>query len=134
MMRYLLDTNTCIKFLNGRSENIRKNLELKHPHDIFLCSIVKAELYFGSMKSLYPKRNLEIQKKFVNNFISLPFDDKSAVVYSQIRTYLEQSGTPIGPNDLLIASIALANELILVTNNTREFSRIKNLHIEDWER
>lgn len=132
-MSYLLDTNICIKYLNGHSDNIRKNIELKHPQDIMVCSVVKAELFYGSLKSLNPTRNLEKQQRFVNRFVSLPFDDRAASVYSRIRAQLEKSGTPIGPNDLLIASIALANDQTLITHNTREFARVDNLKIEDWE-
>ena len=117
-MSYLLDTNICIKYLNGHSDNIRKNIELKHPQDIMVCSVVKAELFYGSLKSLNPTRNLEKQQRFVNRFVSLPFDDRAASVYSRIRAQLEKSGTPIGPNDLLIASIALANDQTLITHNT----------------
>jgi tRNA(fMet)-specific endonuclease VapC len=98
-----------------------------------ICSVVKAELYYGSRKSRYPEKNLAKQQQFVNKFISLPFDDRAAEVYGLIRSQLENSGTPIGPNDMLIASIALAFDQTLITNNTREFSRIKDLRIEDWE-
>jgi len=72
-------------------------------------------------------------KRFFDAFISLPFDDRSAAVYGDIRAKLERQGTPIGPNDLMIAAIALANDLILVTHNLREFERIDNLKYEDWE-
>ncbi|MCD4664971.1 MAG: type II toxin-antitoxin system VapC family toxin [Bacteroidales bacterium] len=132
-MSYLLDTNTCIKYLNGRSDNIRKNIESKHPQDIMVCSVVKAELFYGSMKSINHEKNLEKQRRFVNLFMSLSFDDRAAEVYSLVRAQLEKLGTSIGPNDLLIASIALANNLTLVTNNTDEFARVENLHLEDWE-
>ncbi|MCI5150753.1 MAG: type II toxin-antitoxin system VapC family toxin [Candidatus Electrothrix sp. MAN1_4] len=132
-MKYLLDTNVCIRYLNGSSENVRKNMVLKKPQDIFLCSVVKAELFYGSMKSRFPEKNLAQQKNFVDRFISLPFDDKAAEVYGRIRAQLEKAGTPIGPNDLLIAAIALSGELTLVTGNTREFSRIERLSCEDWE-
>ncbi len=132
-MSYLLDTNACIKYLNGRSDNIRKNIESKRPHDILVCSVVKAELFYGSMKSLNPEKNLEKQQRFVNRFTSLPFDDKCAVIYGRIRAQLEQLGKPIGPNDLLIASIALKNDMTLITHNTREFARIENLSLNDWE-
>jgi len=71
-MKYLLDTNTCIRYWNGRSENIRKSIASMNPQDIFLCSVVKAELFYGSMKSLYPEKNLARQKKFVDQFVSLP--------------------------------------------------------------
>lgn len=132
-MKYLLDTNTCIRFLNGRSENIMKKLIMTEPEDIMLCSVVKAELFYGSLKSTHPEKNLKKQYEFVNQFNSLPFDDNAAEKYGEIRAYLEKKGTVIGPNDLLIASISLANDVILVTHNTIEFSRIKELKLEDWE-
>jgi len=132
-MKYLLDTNVCIRYLNGRSKNIRKNIATKRPQDIFLCSIVKAELFYGSMKSDFPDKNLARQKNFVDHFISLPFDDKAAEIYGRVRAQLEKAGTPIGPNDLLIAAIALSNGLTLATANIREFTRVENLVCEDWE-
>ncbi len=132
-MKYLLDTNVCIKYLNGRSAHIRQKVTFHGSQEIVLCSVVKAELFYGAMKSNNPKKTLTKQRQFVNRFQSLPFDDNVAEVYSQIRADLEQKGTPIGPNDLLIASIAIANDLILVTHNIREFSRIRDLNIEDWE-
>ena len=132
-MKYLLDTNTCIRYLNGRSENIRKSITLMNPQDILLCSVVKAELFYGSMKSLYPEKNLARQKKFVDQFLSLPFDDNAAASYSRIRAELEKAGTPIGPNDLLIAAVAVSNELTIVTHNIKEFSRVDGLLYEDWE-
>ena len=132
-MTYLLDTNTCIKYLNGRSENIRQHLEVKQPQDILLCSVVKAELLYGTMKSVNPEKNLARLQPFVNRFVSLFFDDGAAEAYGRIRAELEKAGTPIGPNDLLIAAIVVANDVTLVTNNTREFSRVKGLKFEDWE-
>ena len=132
-MNYLLDTNTCIKYLNGRSEEIRKNLEFKSQKDIVVCSIVKAELFFGAMKSKNPEKNLKRQSQFLNRFVSLSFDDKASKFYGKIRARLEKSGTPIGPNDLFIAAIAVSNNITLVTNNTREFSRVEDLICEDWE-
>ncbi len=132
-MRYMLDTNVCIRYLNGRSERVKQKLEQQKPEDIILCSIVKAELFYGAQKSQYPKRSLERQLRFVSRFVSLPFDDNAAEEYSKIRANLEQMGRPIGPNDLLIAAIAVANRVVLVTHNTREFGRIRGLKIEDWE-
>jgi len=132
-MKYLLDTNSCIRYLNKRSETIINHMRQHQPTDIVVCSVVKAELFTGAMKSEYPERTLKKQIHFLSKFISLPFDDKSATEYSKIRASLEKAGTPIGPNDLLIASIAIANALILVSNNTREFQRITELHLENWE-
>ncbi|VXD17877.1 PilT protein-like protein [Planktothrix serta PCC 8927] len=132
-MIYLLDSNSCIIYLNGRNEALRKRLESKQPSDIVVCSVVKAELFYGSRKSRNPNQNLNKQREFFQRFISLPFDDYSAEVYGQIRAQLEILGTPIGPNDLQIAAITLAHDLTLVTHNINEFQRIDGLKIEDWQ-
>ncbi len=92
-----------------------------------------AELIFGAVKSDSPEKTQMEQREFLKPLMSLPFDDNAAEQYGVIRAKLESKGTPIGPNDLLIASIALAHNLILVTHNIREFSRIDGLKIEDWE-
>ncbi len=92
---------------------------------MLVCSVVKAELFYGVQKSAKPKENLEKVHKFLNRFVSLPFDDKASEKYGEVRSDLEKAGTPIGPNDLLIASIALAHNVILATHNTREFKRVK---------
>ncbi|HGJ66136.1 TPA: type II toxin-antitoxin system VapC family toxin [bacterium] len=132
-MRYLLDTNVCIRYLNGQSDKIRQKLSIKNPEEIVLCSVVKAELIYGVLKSGNPAKNLQRLSSFIEPFTSLPFDDKSARVYGQIRSKLEKLGTPIGPNDLMIASIAISNNIALVTHNIDEFERVDNLYIEDWE-
>lgn len=132
-MKYLLDTNTCIRHLNQRSPAIIQKLSKLSPEDIAVCSIVKAELFAGAAKSNDPERTLIKQQKFLNRFVSLPFDDRAATVYGPMRARLERLGTPIGPLDMLIAAIAMANDLILVTHNIAEFSRIDGLKIEDWE-
>ncbi|MES1240340.1 MAG: type II toxin-antitoxin system VapC family toxin [Acidobacteriota bacterium] len=132
-MTYLLDTNTCIRYLNGTSETIRSRLEACNPEEVVLCSIVKAELVYGALKSGNPDKNLERLRNFTDRFASLPFDDGAAEVYGRVRARLERRGTPIGPNDLLIAAISLAHRMTLVTHNVDEFSRVEDLHYEDWE-
>lgn len=132
-MNYLLDTNICIRHLNQRSKAVTDRLHQIPETDIAVCSVVKAELYVGAMKSQEPQKTLRKQQAFVDRFISLPFDDAAASVYARIRAQLEREGTPIGAYDLLIAAIALANGLILVTHNTREYRRIAGLNFEDWE-
>ncbi len=132
-MKYLLDTNTCIRHLNQRSLSIIQKLSSVSPVDIAVCSIVKAELFAGSAKSLMPQQSLAKQQTFLSRFISLPFDDNAAMTYGAIRASLEKLGTPIGPLDMMIAAIAVTHNLTLVTHNTAEFSRITNLKIEDWE-
>jgi tRNA(fMet)-specific endonuclease VapC len=98
-----------------------------------VCSIVKAELFYGAMKSADPERTLAKQRRFLDAFMSLPFDDRAAEAYGRIRAALARKGTPIGPNDLMIASIALVQDVTLATHNLREFSRIDGLRLEDWE-
>ena len=132
-MIYLLDTNACIRYLNGRAPRVRNRLQSLRPDDIALCSVVKAELFVGAGKSTAPTRTLARLNTFMAPFTSLPFDDAAAEIYGRVRAHLEAAGTPIGPYDLQIAAIALVNNLILVTHNTREFSRVAGLQIEDWE-
>ncbi|CAG1009040.1 tRNA(fMet)-specific endonuclease VapC [Anaerolineae bacterium] len=132
-MKYLLDTNTCIRFINGRSSSIRARLLTIDDSEIAISTIVQAEMYAGSAKSQTPQRSREIQEEFFQRFVTIPFDARAARIYGDIRGYLERQGTPIGGNDLLIAATAIAYDFILVTHNTREFGRVVGLHIEDWE-
>jgi tRNA(fMet)-specific endonuclease VapC len=129
---YFLDTNTCIYFLNGKYESIKAKILTTSPNEIVIPSIVKAELLFGAYKSKKPKETIEKVEKFLEPFEVMPFDDMTAYVYAELRNKMEQSGELVGPNDLLIASIVKFHEGILVTNNVREFKRIKGLKIEDW--
>lgn len=132
-MTYLLDTNTCIRYLNGRSDPIRRRLEATRPQDIVVCSVVKAELFYGAMKSRNPGTTLAKQRRFLQRFLSLPFDDSASEAYGRIRASLERIGQLIGPNDLLIAAIAIVHHVTLVTHNTREFQRVEGLSLDDWE-
>lgn len=120
-------------YLNRRSPILRAKLEAIAPRDIAVCSVVKFELVYGAMRSGNPPRNLGKQQEFLDYFISLPFDDRAAKKVGDIRNNLASLGTPIGPYDLLIAAIAIVNDLILVTHNTREFERVAELKLEDWE-
>lgn len=132
-MKYLLDTNTCIRYINGRSPEIKAKLPTIPRIDVGVSIITKAELYYGSAKSQTPERSREKQLEFLQTIQTVYFDEATALIYGEVRAHLDRQGTPIGANDLLIASTALANKLILVTHNTREFGRIPNLILEDWE-
>ncbi|MFM6475969.1 MAG: type II toxin-antitoxin system VapC family toxin [Dolichospermum sp.] len=133
MMIYLLDTNTCIQYLTGRSENVINKFKITHRENICLCDVVKGELYYGGCRSVKKEQNLALYELFFSQYISLPFDGKAARIYGEIRFQLSKLGTPICAYDFQIAAIALANNLILVTHNTREFQRVENLQLEDWE-
>lgn len=132
-MTYLLDTNTCIRYLNGASDAIRRHIETTHPREIAVCAIVKAELFYGAHKSVRVHENLTKQWTFLNRFVSLAFDDQAAEAYGRIRANIKKAGTPVGPNDLLIAAIAVSNNCILVSHNIKEFRQITGLDVEDWE-
>lgn len=132
-MSYLLDTNACVRVLTGRSNALAERLQTHEPRDLKLCSVVKAELLAGARKSARPAENLRVLADFFAPFESYPFDDSCAEHYGVIRSELERQGTPIGPNDLLIAATALAFDATLVTHNLAEFSRVAKLSLEDWE-
>lgn len=130
---YLLDTNTCIQFINGTSSVVKSNFKQHAASDLVLCSVVKAELLFGARKSQRVESNLLILERFFKAFKSLSFDDRCAEEYGQIRAVLKAQGEIIGPNDLMIAAIARAHDAVLVTNNTGEFSRVAGLRLQDWQ-
>ncbi len=132
-MIYLLDTNVCARYLNGKSLAIRQRLRSTNLADIAVCSVVKGELFYGAMKSNNLEKTLDRQQEFLKLFVSLPFDDDASLIYGRIRAELSAKGIIIGANDLQIAAIAMVNNLILVTHNVREFSRVNGLRFEDWE-
>jgi tRNA(fMet)-specific endonuclease VapC len=132
-MIFLPDTNVWIRFLNPGENHVRNRFISADPSTIWLCSVVKAELYFGALKSTRIKENLGLLDDLFANFKSLFFDDAAARRYGEICSDLAQKGTPIGPNDLMIAAIASVHEAVLVTHNSREFERVTGLKVEDWE-
>jgi tRNA(fMet)-specific endonuclease VapC len=125
---YLLDTNACVAILRDKSSNVVRRVAQETPGNVALCSVVKAELYYGAYKSQQSARTLaQILAKLnrlVSAFHSYPFDDNAAERYGRVRADLAVQGNLIGPNDLMIAAIALANHVTLVTHNTREFGRV----------
>lgn len=131
---FLLDTNVCIHVLNGRSPQLVERLRRYRPAEVALCAVVKAELIYGAHRSSRAAENLRLLERFFDPFVSLPFDDHCADIYGRIRHELERAGTPIGPNDLMIAATAVAHGLTLVTANTREFERVIGLSLVNWER
>jgi tRNA(fMet)-specific endonuclease VapC len=134
-MSFLLDTNVCIAFLNGRDDGVRDKLLALDPESVSLCSIVKAELYCGARNSQQVEGNLDRLRRFFEPFPSLPFADAEAEQYGVLRAQLRREGRPIAPNDLMIAATALANDLTLLTlvsRNQNEFQRIPGLRMVGW--
>lgn len=132
-MIFLPDTNAWIRFLNPGENRVKEHFLTVDPVTMRFCSVVKAELYYGALKSSRSEENLALIEELFANFESLTFDDDAARRYGEIRATLSRQGTPIGPNDLMIASIASVHGAVVVTHNSREFSRVNGLKIEDWE-
>jgi len=101
--------------------------------DTYLCSVVQAELYYGAYRSSATAKNVSLLTALFPLFPSIAFDDAAANVYGRVRSDLERIGKVIGPSDMMIASIALAHDLTLVTHNVSEFSRVAGLKLEDWQ-
>lgn len=131
-MVYLLDTNACIHHLKFADSPITRKLSIHLP-ETAVCSVTKAELFHGAMRSANPTQSMREQQDFLELFVSLAFDDEAARICGRIRAQLANQGTPIGPYDLQISAIALAHDLILITHNVGEFKRVQDLKIEDWQ-
>jgi len=132
-MTYLLDTNVCIHLLNGRHRHLIDRFHSHTQQEIVLCSMVKAELLRGALRSQRVDLNLQRLSTFFAPLRSLPFDDSSAEHFARIGADLLDQGKPIGPSDLVIAAIARAHDATLITHNTGEFGRVAGLRMEDWE-
>jgi tRNA(fMet)-specific endonuclease VapC len=120
--------------MKGKYPKLLEKLLSKHPNDIKIPAIVKAELIYGAQKSERKEKNEEVIRKFLLPFEIIAFGDKQSEIYGKIRADLEKKGKIIGPNDLLIASIVLSEDGILVTNNEKELKKVKELKIENWVR
>lgn len=132
-MTYLLDSNTCIQYMRGKNAAILRHFSLHSPPDLAVCPIVVAKLEYGAAKSGNPTREAAKVATFLTPYLSFPYDDTAARLYVRHRVALEAVGLMIGHYDLMIAAIALANGLKLVTHDVGEFSRVAGLDIEDWE-
>jgi len=133
-MIYLLDTNICIYIISKKPPAVVKLIQSKQPEQIAISSITIAELEYGIVRSRYPDRNRIALLEFLIPFMILDFDQMASVVYGWIRSFLESKGKPIGPMDLLLAAQAKSRNMILVTNNEKEFNRIDGLQTENWAR
>ncbi|MEZ5303372.1 MAG: type II toxin-antitoxin system VapC family toxin [Verrucomicrobiales bacterium] len=131
-MRFLLDTNLIIFALKNPEGIAASRIRSTFWDEILVCSIVEAELFHGATKYGAPERRRELLRAFLAPFQSVPFDSRCVPQYAEIRNYLEQRGTMIGANDLLIASIAVTYDFVLVTSNTSEFERVPDLAVVDW--
>ncbi len=133
-MKYMLDTNICIYIIKQKPSRVLKRFKKYSPGDILVSSITIAELRYGAEKSLHVKQNLDALNGFMIPLEIVPFDERAADEYGKVRARLEKAGQPIGSMDMLIGSHALSLGLAIVTNNTKEFKRIKSLKVENWSK
>ena len=131
-MKYLIDTNICIYIMNKRPAKVIKKFKQFEPGEIGLSAITVSELQYEVAKSIHRQKNQQRLIEFIAPLEILAYDEMAARAYGNIRFLLEKSGQPIGPLDLLIAAQALSQNLILVTNNDKEFKRVKKLKVENW--
>ena len=131
-MKYMLDTNMCIFLLKHKPIQVIRRFLQHDPGDICISSITYAELVHGVERSQSKERNRAALLMFLSEIQIMPFGDLEAEVYGALKSELQKKGTPIGPMDTLIAAHAKSLDLILVTNNTREFERVTDLKLEDW--
>ena len=132
-MAFLLDTNILVAAIKGHPAVVEALRSLA-PSDLLLSSVVLGELETGVIKSAWPERNRLQLLALVEHLELVPVDRAVALAYAQIRATLERQGTPIGANDLWIAAQAQALNAVLVTDNTREFSRVEGLALVNWLR
>ena len=130
--KYLLDTDICIYIAKNRPEQVRKRMEQCEPGDLAMSVITCGELYLGAQKSVRQTEAFRTLRQLTDAIAILDLDESVSRNYGIIRANLERQGTIIGANDLWIAAHAKTKDLILVTNNTREYTRIEHLTVENW--
>ena len=131
-MNYLLDTNICIYLIKRKPPEVLQRFLQLQPGSVFISSVTTSELYYGAQKSQRVQTNLEALNNFLLPFRIVDYDESASFLYGELRADLEKRGQPIGPLDMMIAAHALSLDVPLVTNNTKEFERVKGLKLENW--
>ena len=129
---YFLDTCVCVEFLRGRLTHGYQFMQKTRRSEFKIPAVVAAELWYGAAHSNDSEKQKSIVSVFLDAFEIVPFDFPCAKAYGELRQKLAAKGQPIGDRDTMIAAMALAHDATLVTNNTKEFKRVPNLHLEDW--
>lgn len=131
-MNYLLDTNICIYLIKRKPPEVLQRFLQLSPGSVFISSVTTSELYYGAQKSQRVQTNLEALNHFLLSFRIVDYDESASFLYGELRADLEKRGQPIVPLDMMIAAHALSLDVPLVTNNTKEFERVKGLKLENW--
>ncbi|MEN8761583.1 MAG: type II toxin-antitoxin system VapC family toxin [Thiogranum sp.] len=129
---YLLDTQTCVRFLDGSDDSVAGKMRSTPPAEISLCSLVKAELLQRARQSTRVEENLELLERFFSPIGSLPFDDRCAEEYGLIRSQLGEQAEETAQADLMLAAMARAHDAILVARNAGPLRKIAGLRVADW--
>ncbi|MBT5925204.1 MAG: type II toxin-antitoxin system VapC family toxin [Verrucomicrobia bacterium] len=132
MITHMFDTNICIFLIRQKSLSVRSRIESCHFGQLSISSITESELRHGASKSSNPSKNHSAIDRMLISLKVMPYDSSAASHYGKIRAELERIGKIISAMDLLIAAHADSLGLRLVTNNTKEFSRVEGLILEDW--
>jgi len=131
-MKLMLDTNICIAIIKQKPKDILQKFSAYQVGDICISSVTLAELQYGVAKSQYQEKNQAALDEFILPLEVVDFDVPATLFYGPLRVILEKQGTPIGALDMMIAAHALSLNVSLVTNNTKEFSRVLGLKLLDW--
>jgi len=128
----ILDTNICIYIIKNRPKSVKKRFREFEIGELCISTITVSELMYGAFKSEHTEKNLKAIENFLMPFEIVDYDFTASVEYGKIRAYLEKEGRVIGNMDMQIAGHALALDLVLVTNNTKEFERVEGLRLDNW--
>jgi tRNA(fMet)-specific endonuclease VapC len=131
-MAFLLDTNVCIDYFTARYPKVVARIQGSSPDDLFLSAVVVAELRYGADHSARRRTNHALIDALIEEIAPLDFDLQAAATYGRVRAQREAGGTPIGPNDMLIAAHALSRGLTVITDNIAEFGGVKGLKVANW--
>lgn len=128
----MLDTNICIYIIKNKPQTVKERFKQFEIGELCISSITVSELMYGVYKSQYMEKNLKAITAFLMPFDIIDYDYNASIEYGKIRAYLEKKGQIIGGMDMQIAAHALASDMTLVTNNTKEFERVQGLKLENW--
>ncbi len=131
-MKYLIDTNICIYIMNNHPPEVFDKIKHIGVGEVGISSISVSELHYGAFKSRKIKQNIKRLEEFLYPFEILSYDENASKEYGKVRAHLEKKGRIIGPLDMLIAAHAISKKLTIITNNTKEFKRIRSLKVENW--
>ena len=131
MLRYMLDTNICIYVIKNRPEGLRERFN-RLADQLCISAVTLAEIIYGAEKSARQIENIKVVDQFAARLDVLPFGERAATHYGQIRADLERAGHPVGLHDMMIGGHARSEGLTLVSNNVREFQHIEGLRIDNW--